>query len=115
MKYLFLWLIPALLECVAVCLIFASYFQYLPLGISVFYFVFAYIFWTIIVTLWRKQFRKAVTKSDNKWHDICTDSLINFETVKYFTAEDWEMKRFGEAVNKFQKGTVHVQASLSFL
>lgn len=45
------------------------------------------------VTLWRKKFRKQVAKSDNDWHDKCTDSLINFETVKYFTAEEYEKKR----------------------
>ena len=115
MKYLFLWLLPALVECLVVCAIFASYFQYLPLGISVFYFVFVYIVWTILVTLWRKKFRKAVVKSDNEWHDRCTDSLINFETVKFFTAEDYEMKRFGDAVKNYQQGSVNVQASLSFL
>jgi ABC-type transport system involved in Fe-S cluster assembly fused permease/ATPase subunit len=44
-----------------------------------------------------------------------TDSLINFETVKFFTVEDYERKRFGESVEKFQTGSVAVQASLSFL
>lgn len=115
MKYLFLWLLPALVECLVVCAIFTSYFQYLPLGISVFYFVFVYIVWTILLTLWRKKFRKAVVKSDNEFHDRCTDSLINFETVKYFTAEDYEMQRYGDAVKNYQQGSVNVQASLSFL
>jgi ATP-binding cassette, subfamily B, heavy metal transporter len=41
--------------------------------------------------------------------------LINFETVKFFTAEDYERRRFGESVEKFQSGSVAVQASLSFL
>ena len=90
MKYLFLWLVPALAECVVVCIIFATYFSYMPLAVAVFYFVWFYIVWTILVTLWRKKFRKAVVKSDNEWHDRCTDSLINFETVKYFTAEEYE-------------------------
>ena len=115
MRYLFLWLLPAGVECVVVCAIFASYFQYLPLGISVFYFVFVYIVWTILVTLWRKRFRKAVVKRDNEYHDRCTDSLINFETVKYFTAEQYERKRFSDAVKHYQQGSVNVQASLSFL
>lgn len=58
MKYLFLWLVPALAECVVVCVIFATYFDYAPLAISVFYFVWLYIVWTILLTLWRKKFRK---------------------------------------------------------
>jgi len=83
--------------------------------VSVFFFVFTYVTWTILVTLWRKKFRKQVAKSDNDWHDRCTDSLINFETVKYFTAEEYEKKRFGDSVHKYQSGNVNVQASLSFL
>eukprot|EP00980_Cylindrotheca_fusiformis_P020692 scaffold7738_cov133-Cylindrotheca_fusiformis.AAC.1 len=115
MKYLFLWLVPALVECLVVCIIFATYFQYVPLAVAVFYFVWMYIVWTIVVTLWRKKFRKAVVKSDNEWHDRCTDSLVNFETVKFFTAEEYECQRFGASVREYQKGSVNVQASLSFL
>lgn len=115
MKYLFLWLVPALFECFVVCIIFATYFHYLPLALAVFYFVWIYIVWTILVTLWRKKFRKQVVQSDNEWHDRCTDSLINFETVKFFTAEDYERVRFGESMQKFQEGTVNVQSSLSLL
>jgi ATP-binding cassette, subfamily B, heavy metal transporter len=49
------------------------------------------------------------------WHELFTDSMINFETVKYFTAEDYEKKRFADAVSLFQVGTVSVQGSLSIL
>jgi len=115
MKYLFLWLVPALAECLVVCIIVAAYFQYVPLAVAIFYFVFFYIVWTIVVTLWRKKFRKAVVQSDNEWHDRCTDSLLQFETVKFFTAEDYERQRFGASVQKYQAGSVNVQASLSFL
>ncbi|KAL7469682.1 hypothetical protein ACHAXS_009936 [Conticribra weissflogii] len=115
MKYLFLWLFPAIAECLLVTIIFASYFDYFPLAVTIFFFVFTYITWTILVTLWRKKFRKQVAKSDNDWHDKCTDSLVNFETVKYFTAEEYEKKRFGASVEKYQSGSVNVQASLSFL
>ena len=83
MKYLFLWLLPAIAECIIVVVIFATYFDYFPLAVAVFYFVFGYMILTIVVTLWRKKFRKQVAKSDNDWHDRCTDSLVNFETVKY--------------------------------
>jgi ABC-type transport system involved in Fe-S cluster assembly fused permease/ATPase subunit len=115
MKFMFLWLIPAIVECLMVVIIFATYFNYYPLAVSVFFFVFVYMIWTVLVTLWRKKFRKQVTKSDNDFHDICTDSLVNFETVKYFTGEDFEMKRYAMAVEKYQTGSVNVAASLSFL
>jgi len=115
MKYLFLWLIPSLAECVIVCIMFATYYSYAPLAIVVFYSVWIYIVWTILVTLQRKKFRKAVVRSDNEWHDRATDSLVNFETVKYFTGEEYERRRFGDSISKYQEGTVNVQASLSFL
>jgi ATP-binding cassette, subfamily B, heavy metal transporter len=115
MKYLFLWLVPAFLETVVVCIIFASYFKYWPMALAVFYYVFLYVVWTIVLTLWRKKFRKAVVESDNEWHDLSTDSLINFETVKFFTAESYELKRFSDAVKRYQSGSVNVQASLSLL
>lgn len=93
MKYLFLWLLPALSECLLVTIIFAAYFNYFPLALNLFCFIYLYLFLTIVLTLWRKKFRKSVARSDNDWHDKCTDSLVNFETVKYFTAEEHEMKR----------------------
>jgi hypothetical protein len=115
MTYLCLWLVPTCVECLVVCAIFAGYFRYLPLALLVFYFVFAYGLLTILVTLWRKKFRKALTQSDNEYHDIFTDSMVNFETVKFFTAEDFEKERFGDAVKRYQAGSVSVQSSLSLL
>jgi ABC-type bacteriocin/lantibiotic exporter with double-glycine peptidase domain len=115
MNYLFLWLIPAIAECCIVCVLFAVYFQYAPLAITVFYFVFFYILWTIVLTVWRKKYRKALVLHDNEWHDRFTDSMINFETVKFFTAETYEMQRFAQAVSEYQAGSVNVQSSLSTL
>lgn len=115
MKYLFLWLVPAIAECLIVCIMFATYYSYAPLAVVVFYSVWIYIVWTIIITLQRKKYRKAVVRSDNEWHDRATDSLVNFETVKYFTAEEYERQRFGESIFRYQEGSVNVQATLSFL
>mmetsp|Transcript_678 Transcript_678/g.1615 ORF Transcript_678/g.1615 Transcript_678/m.1615 type:complete len:499 (-) Transcript_678:2749-4245(-) len=67
MRYLFLWLVPAIVECIVVCVMFATYYNYAPLAIVVFYSVWIYIVWTIIVTLERKKYRKALVKSDNEW------------------------------------------------
>jgi hypothetical protein len=49
MKYLFLWLVPAIAEMIMVTIIFASYFDYFPIAISVFFYVLLYMFWTIMV------------------------------------------------------------------
>lgn len=56
-----------------------------------------------------------MAKSDNDWHDKATDSLVNFEIVKFFTAEDYEMEKFKTSITKFQSGNVNIQSSLSFL
>jgi len=93
MKYLFLYMIPAIFECVMVTIIFATYFDDFSLAVAVFFFVFAYVVLTILLTLWRKKFQKKKAKTDNDWHDKCTDSLINYETVKFFTAEEYEKNR----------------------
>ena len=114
-KYLFLWLVPAIAECILVAVIFSLYFNELLLAVTVFFFVFAYMLMTVLLTLWRKKFRKQVAKSDNDWNDVATDSLINFETVKYFTAEQHESDKFAAAVGAYQEGNVNVAASLSAL
>ena len=113
--YMFLYLFPALAECVAVIILFfASYRQY-ALGLIVFGGVTLYCFLTIQITQWRKQFRESQNKSDNDFHDKATDSLINYETVKYFTSEDHEIERFAEGVKKFQQYNSMISLSLSFL
>ena len=62
MNWLFLWLVPAFAECVAVCIIFAVRYQFPPLSIACFFFVMAYTFITIVITLWRKKFRQKVRR-----------------------------------------------------
>ncbi len=85
------WHLRKKLGVLLVVIIFATYFKFFPLSVTVFFFIFVYMVVTIVRTLWRKRFRKKVAESDNNWHEICTDSLVNFETVKYFTAEQYEL------------------------
>lgn len=75
----------------------------------------AYTDLTIRLTNWRKVFRSSMNKQDNKWHDRLTDSLVNFETVKYFTNEAYEAKEFTAAVASYQSYSLDVKASLSVL
>lgn len=53
-----------------------------------------YITVTFVVTEWRAKYFKAMTQADAAYVQKATDSLLNFETVKYFNAEDHEQKRF---------------------
>lgn len=93
MKALFMTLIPVIAESIAVCIIFILYFDYIALSIAIFFFIFLYISATFSITAWRRKFRMQMVESDNAWSSLCTDSLINFETVKYFTAEGYEKAR----------------------
>ena len=115
MQYGVLYIGPSIAEALAVCILFYVHFQLWTLSVLVFGSVVAYAVVTIKLTLWRKQFRAQMNKSDNQWHDRLTDSLVNFETVKYFTAEAYECKKFAEKISTYQQSSVEVQASLSFL
>ncbi len=85
-------MVPAIAEYLLVVIIFATYFKFFPLSVrKSSFFIIVYMVVTIIRTLWRKRFRKKVAESDNNWHEICTDSLVNFETFKYFTAKQYEL------------------------
>eukprot|EP01038_Epipyxis_sp_PR26KG_P012400 gene12400-16632_t len=114
-SYLFLFLGPALLECFAViALFFIQYKQWL-LGLTVLIGVTLYCVATVIITQYRKKFREETNKHDNDFHDKATDSIINYETVKYFTGEAFEIDRFKQSVIKYQKFNSSTQLSLSFL
>jgi ABC-type transport system involved in Fe-S cluster assembly fused permease/ATPase subunit len=113
--YLLLYLGPTIAECVAVFIIFYLHFS-LPLLSSATFVAFGlYTLCTVRITLWRKKFRERTNRHDNAFHDKATDSLINFETVKYFTTEDFEVRRYVQSVQQFQKHAVNTQLSLSFL
>jgi len=115
MQYVFLYLFPTIGEGVAVIFVFLAHFGNARLASFAFLNLYAYAYITIKITLWRKKFRTATTKHDNELHDRLTDSLVNFETIKYFTAEDYERREYRATVASFQKYSMATQATLSFL
>lgn len=113
--YLFLYLIPALAECLAVVILFfVSYGQY-GLGLIVFTGVAAYCGVTIWITQYRKRYREETNKHDNAFHDQANDSILNYETVKYFTNESYEINKYKSSVYQYQKANTSTQYSLSAL
>jgi ABC-type multidrug transport system fused ATPase/permease subunit len=112
---LFLYLIPALGECVAVAvLFFVKYLQW-QLGVIVVSGVGLYIVVTVAITNYRRSFREQANKHDNDYHDKATDSIINYETVKYFTGEAFEIQRFTNSVVQFQLYSSSTQLSINVL
>ena len=74
-----------------------------------------YVYFTVTVTEWRTQFRKQVNEFDSSAHTRAIDSLLNYETVKYFGNEGFEAQRYDESLDKLRKARIKAQNSLSAL
>lgn len=74
-----------------------------------------YIAFTLSVTQWRTKFRKAMNKADNDANTRAIDSLINYETVKYFNNEAFEADKYDEYLERYEDAALKTQRSLAFL
>ncbi|MDB5773226.1 MAG: transporter ATP-binding protein/permease, partial [Burkholderia sp.] len=74
-----------------------------------------YIAYTVIVTEWRTHFRRTMNDLDSKANIKAIDSLINYETVKYFGNEDYEARRYDRSLESWESAAVKSQTSLSLL
>ena len=74
-----------------------------------------YVIFTIQVTEWRTHYRRRMNDLDSKAHQRAVDSLINFETVKYFGNEEYEAKRYDENLHRYREAAIKSQRSLAFL
>ncbi len=113
--YLFLFLVPCLLEIVMTISIFFLKFSDWRLGVMILFAMWIYIFTTMKLTRWRMGFREKTNVQDNEYHDKATDSIINYETVKYFTNEENECKWFKDSIVDYIYFSTNVQISLSVL
>ncbi|KAF3959155.1 hypothetical protein CMV_016005 [Castanea mollissima] len=75
----------------------------------------AYIIFTLSVTQWRTKFRKAMNKADNDASTRAIDSLINYETVKYFNNEAFEADQYDEYLKRYEDAALKTQRSLAYL
>ena len=74
-----------------------------------------YITFTIVVTEWRTHFRRTMNELDSRANVRAIDSLLNYETVKYFNNEAFETRRYDESMQRWEQAAVRSQTSLSFL
>jgi ATP-binding cassette, subfamily B, heavy metal transporter len=74
-----------------------------------------YITFTISVTEWRTKFRREANEFDSAAHTKAIDSLLNYETVKYFNNENFEAQRYDERLEKLRKARLKSQTTLSML
>ncbi|TKA27041.1 Iron-sulfur clusters transporter atm1, mitochondrial [Salinomyces thailandicus] len=75
----------------------------------------AYTYFTIATTAWRTKFRKAANAADNKGATVELDSLINYEAVKYFNNEKYEVGRYDRALKGYEDASIKVATSLALL
>ncbi len=107
-------IIPTLLEFVLVLGYFAleydAWFAIITLVALILYIIF-----TVVITEWRTHLRRTMNEMDSKANQKAIDSLINFETVKYFGNEAYEARRYDESLTKYQTAALRSQKSLSIL
>lgn len=75
----------------------------------------AYTAFTLLTTSWRTRFRKRANAADNKGATVAVDALINYEAVKYFNNEKFEIGRYDKALKSYEKESIKVATSLAFL
>ena len=107
-------IIPTVLEISMVCGILAYQYGSQFAAITAATMV-AYTSFTVITTSWRTKFRRDANAADNAGATVAVDSLINFEAVKYFNNEKYEVGRYDTALSNYEKASIKVTTSLSFL
>ena len=107
-------IVPTLVEVALVLSILAvkfdAWFAWITLGALAIYIVF-----TVTVTEWRTQFRKQANEFDSAAHTRAIDSLLNYETVKYFNNEGFEARRYDESLERLRIARLKSQTTLSIL
>jgi len=105
---------PTLIELTAACIIF--FVKFGPgLVVATLAMMGIYIAFTRRVTEWRAELQRQLNDVDNKAIGRAVDSLLNYETVKYFNAEERESRRYDEAIAAFARATVRNEVSLAWL
>ena len=106
--------IPTLLEIAMVCAVMWKLYG-VWFALVTFLTMTIYIAWTLLVTEWRIKFRRIMNETDSEANTKAIDSLLNFETVKYFGNEEHEASRFDSALKGYEGAAVKSKTTLSFL
>ncbi|PCI32222.1 MAG: metal ABC transporter permease [Alphaproteobacteria bacterium] len=114
LRFMLFNILPTLLEILLITFVFWSRFGFYY-ALVTFICLGGYIVFTIKVTDWRLKFRREMNKQDTEANTKAIDSLLNFETVKYFTNERHEARRYDVALAKYEKASVRSQTSLALL
>jgi ATP-binding cassette subfamily B protein len=114
LSFMLFSIIPVILEFVLVAAVLFAKFDWRFVAVT-FAAVIVYIAFTIGITEWRTAIRKRANELDSKANTRAIDSLLNYETVKYFNNEDFEARRYDDSLQRYEVMAVRNEASLGLL
>ncbi len=114
LRFLLLSIAPLVLELLMIAAVLATVFDVWYLA-AVIVTIFMYVWFTIKVTEWRVKIRREMNDQDTDANQKAIDSLLNFETVKYFGAEEREASRYDGAMERYVLAALKTSHSLAFL
>jgi ATP-binding cassette subfamily B protein len=114
LSYLLFSILPVLLEFALVAAVLIGRFDWRFAAIT-FGAVALYIAFTVLVTEWRMEIRRRANELDSKANTRAVDSLLNYETVKYFGNEEFEARRYDENLRKYEDAATKSESSLGLL
>ncbi|MED5366929.1 MAG: ABC transporter ATP-binding protein/permease, partial [Pseudomonadota bacterium] len=114
LSFMLLNIVPTIIEIILVAVVLWALFDvwYTLVTLAA---IGAYVAHTMLVTEWRLKFRREMNRSDQAANTKAIDSLLNFETVKYFSNEGHEASRFDDALRRYETASVKNKTSLSLL
>ncbi|MBI1943412.1 MAG: ABC transporter ATP-binding protein/permease [Betaproteobacteria bacterium] len=114
LNYMIFSIIPVILEFSLVAAVLIGKFDWRFAAVT-FGAVALYIAFTVAVTEWRMEIRRRANELDSRANTRAIDSLLNYETVKYFGNEEFEARRYDENLRKYESAAVQTEASLGLL
>ncbi|MGE5511190.1 MAG: ABCB family ABC transporter ATP-binding protein/permease [Bacteroidota bacterium] len=107
-------LVPTIVEFALVLIVFALEFDWRYV-VAVSLMIALYLAFTVRATEWRVRVRRDMNESDSDATTKAVDSLLNYETVKYFGAEEWEARRYDRALEQYERSGIKTYTSLAVL
>lgn len=114
LNYLVFNIIPTAAEFALVAVILLGQYE-AKFALVTFITVIIYIVFTLSVTEWRMHYRLKMNKLESEANTFAVDGMLNYETVKYFNNEDYELARYDETLNNWEQSAVKSQNSMSLL
>lgn len=113
-NYMIFIILPTFIEVLLVGAILLTTYES-TFALIIFLTIIIYILFTLMVTNWRMSYRHEMNRLDSKANSIAVDSLLNYETVKYFNNEEYEIKRYGDVLFKWEKAAMQSTKTMSLL